>query len=270
MEVKQVESWDDFDAEVQTLARLREEKKKAGSNVSNILFRGQSDAKWHLDTTLERIMGNKQRLTKYYKLISSVQSRIETFTGELWDIPDVPEYMQKMESYDSMGGGEFPAYEYMVYLRHHGFPSPLLDWSRSPYVAAYFAFRELQSKADSVGIFAYIEHLGVKTGWAAGPNIRNLGSYIRSDKRHFLQQCEYTICTSIENNKAYYHNHEDVFSGRSSQSQRQDVLWKFILPSSEQSAALKKLETYNINAYSLFGSEESLMEAVFFRERFEE
>jgi hypothetical protein len=31
-------------------------------------------------------------------------------------------------------------YKYFVCLRHYGFPSPLLDWSRSPYFAALFAF----------------------------------------------------------------------------------------------------------------------------------
>jgi FRG domain len=165
---------------------------------------------------------------------------------------------------------KFPAYDYMVYLRHYGFPSPLLDWSTSPYVAAYFAFRDCLSKAKSVAIFAYIEHEGIKSGWATAPGITALGSNIRSDVRHFLQQSNYTICTEGEGIEAFYCSHDKVFSRNNNlqTAPRQDLLWKFVLPSSERGKAIKKLDLYNINAYSLFQSNESLMETVFLRDFF--
>jgi hypothetical protein len=34
------------------------------------------------------------------------------------------------------------SYDFMTRLRHHGFPSPLLDWPQSPYTAAFFAFNK--------------------------------------------------------------------------------------------------------------------------------
>ena len=40
------------------------------------------------------------------------------------------------------------------------------------------------------------------------------------------------------------------------------MLWKIKIPSSERQKAIKELELYNVNAYSLFPSEESLMETV--------
>jgi len=48
-----------------------------------------------------------------------------------------------------------PAYSYLAHLRHNGFPSPLLDWTQSPYVAAYFAFARPQG--EQVALYVYCE-----------------------------------------------------------------------------------------------------------------
>ena len=45
-----------------------------------------------------------------------------------------------------------------------------------------------------------------------------------------------------------------------------DVIWKFNLPATERLKVLKLLDRSNINAFSLFQSEESLMETMAFRE----
>ena len=41
---------------------------------------------------------------------------------------------------------------------------------------------------------------------------------------------------------------------------RQDVVFKFVLPHTERRKVLNELQMYNLNAFTLFGSEESLME----------
>jgi hypothetical protein len=88
--------------------------------------------------------------------------------------------------------------------------------------------------------------------------------YLNADKRHYLQQCDYTICTEIRSdNQPCYISHENASFGITGGT----TIRKYLLPSSERKKALMKLDhSYNINAYSLFGSEESLMEAAFLRE----
>jgi hypothetical protein len=45
-------------------------------------------------------------------------------------------------------GGTFPAYSYMAYLRHHGFPSPMLDWPERLTLPLILPF-EMRSKKGS-------------------------------------------------------------------------------------------------------------------------
>jgi hypothetical protein len=48
---------------------------------------------------------------------------------------------------------------------------------------------------------------------------------------------------------------------------KQDYVWKFDLPSTERTAILKSLDQYNLNAFSLFDSPETLLETMWLREQ---
>lgn len=266
METIDLNSWKEFEDYVERLmSEHTERKSKSGVYVSDYLFRGQSDKSWGLKTTLERYAGRLLGLEEYYYIVFATKPQVETFTDAKWDIPSVSDYKKAIKDpHFILNDNNFPAYEYFVYLRHFGFPSPLLDWSASPFVAAYFAFKDVCSLAPYVSIYAYREWTsGGKTNQNGKPEINGLGPYVRSHKRHFHQQSQYTICT-IENEEGFsYGNHEEVFTNN---TEDQDELWKFNLPSTEREKALSRLEQFNINAFSLFGSEESLLETLALRE----
>jgi len=262
--------WEKFEDELQVLKNKRIEQ----NWPSQFLYRGQGDSSWNLKSTLERYGHGKISLKKYHKFISNVKPQIESFTGANWNILSYPEgFDQWIGENDTMmphafgSSPEFIAtYSYMVYLRHYGFPSPLIDWTSSPYLAAYFAFRHAIRCQKCISIYIFLESTtNQKSGSSNKADIFKFGPYVKTDRRHFLQQSQYTTCIIQETvgNEWIYTPHEEAFSCSDS---TQDILWKFNIPASERLKVLRLLDGYNINALSLFGSEESLMETMALRE----
>lgn len=264
METIETASWEEFEKELEALiVKNRQKKDESVHHISEFLFRGQANSEWGLKTTLERFCCDPFSVKKYYRSISYVKSEIETFSGQKWEIPSPPDYNQWIEQNDFLNG--FPAYEYMVYLRHNGFPSPLLDWSRSPYIAAFFAFGDILAKSENVSIFVYQEYSHAGKTWSSNePHIFTRGPLVTSHKRHFLQKAEYTVCV-MNIPDPMYTDHGKAFENS---MPGQDVLYKFNIPSSERIKVLERLDNYNINSFALFGSEDSLVSTMALRELF--
>jgi hypothetical protein len=133
----------------------------------------------------------------------------------------------------------------------------LLDWTRSPYIAAYFAF-EQQSNAERCAVYAYIESVSeIKLEGLRAPQIARMGANVKTHTRHFAQKADYTIATKydVANNIVNFCPHESITRP---EDHLQDVLIKITIPRSDRITALRDLEDYNINHYTLFGSEDGL------------
>jgi hypothetical protein len=169
--------WDDFERETRTLHTRYAEP-------GALLFRGLTDADWRLTTTLERHEPEETLFEAYYRIASASEPQIRSFTDSLWDtIETYPEMrsicaagFSDLDRHLSFGG--MRAFGYLAYLRHFAFPSPLLDWTRSSAIAAFFAYRGPTPPASGrVAIFAYCEQPDGMKLWGSGePRIYRMGT----------------------------------------------------------------------------------------------
>ena len=251
-------SWGEFEKIVGEIERLNQqarERLKGQQYVFELLFRGEQDSSCPLETSLERFGLKDFGLLEYYRMVEEARLRIETFTDRAWEMPTPEAYSVWLES-NPITPSNYKAYHYFTYLRHHGFPSPLLDWTGSPYIAAFFALNDPAKSAERVVVYVLWPFIGSSPD--DKPAIHALGPNVRGHRRHYLQQSQYTICTSKNNGQWVYTKHQDAAAGTSPQFR----LDKISIPISARADFLKRLHKMNINSFSLFATEDSLVETL--------
>ncbi len=266
METRHLKNWEEFEDAVADLDSKRTDLESRSSPfyVSPFLFRGQSSSAWTLQTTLERYLPGASRLAMvdYYTRIFAARPQVESVSGRRWELPSPADFRRSLDAQETPSLPGLPGYEFFVYLRHLKFPSPLLDWSRSPYIAAFFAFDGVRNRAgagDRVAIFAYLEYAGRAKRHSS---ISTTGPSVRTHQRHVLQQSDYSLCSLRDDGGWYFENHETALAVDA----QHELLWKFTIPADEHGRVLRKLGRYNLNAFSLYGSDESFVESIANRE----
>jgi hypothetical protein len=124
--VIQLKTWNDYKSLVDQLSE-------------NWVFRGQADAEWGLQNAIER--------TDFIRFHKDVEANF------------LAEFQRGARNY--LTRDEIPEHliEWLALMQHHGAPTRLLDFTKSPFIAAYFAYEISYSRSERfVSIWAINIH----------------------------------------------------------------------------------------------------------------
>lgn len=234
IEVVECKDWNDFQMKV----------KFSDRPFLNRVFRGQKDSNWKLKSKWDRYREQKS-------VVAHDPARACRH--------DTPESFLKLFKENFVGNATFDTLnlndeQWMSLGRHHGLITPLLDWTKSPYIAAYFAFRDYLPIDEELGC------LNPNRVDSDGENVAIWEIPLKSVLRSFD---EFKVVHS-GNNFAYRQKSQlGLFTLLSPEVEMtledflktknyQHIIHKYLVPKGETIIAMHDLHLMNINEGTMF------------------
>jgi hypothetical protein len=235
--------WQDFRAKLQVLE---------GRLIYPKIYRGHGNLDWLISSLYERwvsrLKGNNPERNLNELLTEGSRESIQG------------DYLRLFRKFavgiPALQTDFFNTNEWWALGRHHGLISPLLDWTYSPYIAAFFAFVDY-AEEHNPGFKTGTTHGGISSGSAdvavwclsLGKNIEVRGNFeiITISKDSFYRQhAQRGVFTKLTHD--VYTDLESYLKAR----RLAHYLELFVIPGQYMMDAIRDLNMMNINFASLF------------------
>ncbi len=230
---KRLRTWSSFKKHVTSL------------EAKSFVFRGQEDSRWRLRSSFFRTgRADLERFINHD--VADLQKAFSGVSNHVFNLADPLHY------------GAF-----LNLAQHHGYPTPLLDWTWSPYVAAFFAFHRLNKSPASrrrgyVRIYKFdiAKWQVLKRAdkiFPIWPNVSVLDALAFGNPRAVPQQAISTA-SNMDDIEAYIESVES--------REGHKYIEAFDLPTSERDIVMRELALMGITAGSLFPGLDGVCESL--------
>ncbi len=209
------------------------------------IWRGQANADWFLESSLSRAI--RVHLNKEDDRDCNIPLRQLSMYGGACFL-EFEEALRTMNEFDLDESTKW------AIGRHNGLQTPYIDWSRSPYVAAFFAFADSQVKVyERVAIYGVCSFLFPNTPEPRTGDNAPIGDFVmhKMDASIFNNQrgiAQQGILTAMVPSREMESFVRELFK----QEKVHSPLIKILLPTGIAINALKSLNRMNINYRTLF------------------
>jgi FRG domain-containing protein len=212
-------------------------------------FRGQPNTAYSLRPSLQRMTSKLTRAEalRIEKIVlAEFQSQAHLLLQPAW----LPDYRDMIA--------------WWTLMQHHGAPTRVLDWTKSPYVAAYFAV-ESQPDQDGAVWYFHANRLDVRLRESGQPTmddaVKDLNGFFASEndrpccylfqrkqkiERMVTQQGGFTVSPDV------IADHADIIEKAIVENDAKEWFRKMVIPAELKPEFLLQLHRLNVNGIALF------------------